>query len=86
MATDCLPMYTLGNRNRYGSDQAGAVAYGRDGHAGPHGALSGDPQTIVDGTAGVGNNTAAWDPAISVNVPDAAVGGTYTATLTPSVA
>jgi len=37
-------------------------------------------------TAGVGNNTAAWNPTIVVAVPAAAVGGTYTGTITHSVA
>jgi hypothetical protein len=41
---------------------------------------------VVTGTAGVGNNTATWDPAISVAVPASAVGGTFTGTLTQSVA
>jgi hypothetical protein len=49
------------------------------------GDLSGAPQTVVAGTAGVGNNTAGWDPTISVAVPASAVGGVYTGTLTQSV-
>ena len=40
---------------------------------------------VVAGTAGVGNNTASWNPDLSVAVPAAAVGGTYTATLAESV-
>lgn len=48
--------------------------------------LSGNPATVVTGTAGVGNNTATWNPAIAVAVPASAVGGTYTGTLTQSVA
>ena len=47
--------------------------------------LSGTPQTVVAGTAGVGNNTATWNPNIEVAVPAAAVGGAYAATLTQSV-
>ena len=47
--------------------------------------LSGAPAPVVTGDAGVGNNTASWDPAISVAVPAAAVGGLYTGTLTQSV-
>jgi len=47
--------------------------------------LSGTPQTIVTGTAGVGNNTATWDPGLVVAVPDSDVGGVYTGTLTQSV-
>lgn len=37
-------------------------------------------------TAGVGNNTATWNPTIVVAVPAAAVVGTYTGTVTHSVA
>ncbi|MFI9320139.1 hypothetical protein ACIGXI_10205 [Kitasatospora aureofaciens] len=48
--------------------------------------LSNTAQTVLTGTAGVGDNTASWDPTISVNVPAGAVGGTYTGTLTQSVA
>lgn len=47
--------------------------------------LSGTPQTVVTGS-GSGNNTATWDPTIAVAVPASAVGGTYTGTLTQSVA
>jgi hypothetical protein len=47
--------------------------------------LSGTPTTVVAGTAGTGNNTATWDPTISVDLPPAAVGGDYTSTLTQSV-
>ena len=37
-------------------------------------------------TGGVGNNTATWNPTVVVAVPAAAVGGTYTGTITHSVA
>jgi hypothetical protein len=47
--------------------------------------LSNAAQAVVAGTAGVGNNTATWNPTIAVAVPAAAVGGLYTATLTQSV-
>jgi hypothetical protein len=47
--------------------------------------LSNTAQTVVSGTAGVGNNTATWDPALQVSVPAAAVGGGYTGTITDSV-
>ncbi len=47
--------------------------------------LSGGAQTVVAGTAGVGDNTATWNPAVAVAVPAAAVGGLYTGTLTQSV-
>jgi hypothetical protein len=47
--------------------------------------LSGTAQTVVAGTDVVGNNTATWNPTVAVTVPPAAVGGTYTATLSHSV-
>lgn len=47
--------------------------------------LSGAATPVVTGTAGVGNNTATWNPTLAVAVPAAAVGGVYTATLTQSV-
>ena len=47
--------------------------------------LSGTPQTVVAGTAGVGDNDASWNPTISVAIPSVAVGGIYTGTLTHSV-
>ncbi len=52
-------------------------------HAGPRRSVR--CAAVVTGTAGVGNNTATWNPAISVAVPASAVGGTYTGTLTQSV-
>jgi hypothetical protein len=48
--------------------------------------LSGTPQDAVAATAITGDNTGTWDPALSVAVPAAAVGGVYTGTLTQSVA
>lgn len=36
-------------------------------------------------TAGTGNNTASWNPTLVVNVPAAAVAGTYTGTVTHTV-
>jgi hypothetical protein len=47
--------------------------------------LSGTPQTVVTGTAGVGNNSASWDPVLDVSVPVSNTGGVYTGTLTQSV-
>jgi hypothetical protein len=49
------------------------------------GDLSSTAQTVVAGTAGVGDNSATWDPTISVAVPASAVGGAYTGTITHSV-
>ena len=47
--------------------------------------LDHEPQLVVAGTAGVGNNTASWNPTLTVHVPVQAVTGTYTGTLTQSV-
>lgn len=47
--------------------------------------LAGTAAAVVTGTAGVGNNTATWNPSMSVAVPASAVGGSYTGTLTQSV-
>jgi hypothetical protein len=49
------------------------------------GDLSGAAQTVVTGTAGVGDNSATWNPTLSVAVPASAVGGGYTGTVTHSV-
>jgi hypothetical protein len=48
--------------------------------------LSNSSQTVVTGSAGVGDNTATWNPTVAVHVPLGAVGGTYSGTLTQSVA
>lgn len=47
--------------------------------------LSTSPQAVVTGSAGVGDNTASWNPTITVAIPAAAVGGAYVATLTQSI-
>lgn len=47
--------------------------------------LSNTAKTVVTGSDGVGDNTAAWDPTITVHVPASAVGGVYTGTITQSV-
>jgi len=44
------------------------------------------PRTVFTLTAGSSVNSAAWNPTLSVSVPAAAVAGTYTATITHSVA
>jgi hypothetical protein len=48
--------------------------------------LSNSAQTVLTGSAGVGDNTASWNPTLAVSVPAAAVAGTYNGTLTQSVA
>jgi len=47
--------------------------------------LSSTPQAVVAGTAGAGNNSASWNPRIVVTVPNSAVSGAYTGTITHSV-
>lgn len=44
------------------------------------------PATAFTLTLGVGNNSASWDPTVVITVPSAAVTGTYTGTITHSVA
>ncbi|MEV4710510.1 hypothetical protein [Micromonospora sp. NPDC049374] len=44
------------------------------------------PRTAFSKTSGSGNNSATWDPGLRVNVPPTAVAGTYSATVTHSVA
>jgi hypothetical protein len=48
--------------------------------------LSTGDQTVVTGTAGIGDNTATWNPNIAVAVPMGTVGGLYTGTVSQSVA
>ncbi len=48
--------------------------------------LSHTATPVVTGSAGVGDNTATWNPTVAVSVPTGAVGGNYTGTLTQSVA
>jgi hypothetical protein len=47
--------------------------------------LSSTAQVALTGTAGVGDNTASWNPTVAVNVPASAIGGVYSGTLTHSV-
>lgn len=47
--------------------------------------LSGAPQTVVAGTAGIGDNSASWNPVLAVAVPGTNVIGVYAGTLTESV-
>jgi hypothetical protein len=47
--------------------------------------LSDTAQPDVTGSAGIGDDTASWDPTLAVAVPAPAVGGPYTGTLTQSV-
>jgi hypothetical protein len=48
--------------------------------------LSGTAQAVVTATNVHGDNSAAWTPVIQVSVPSGAVAGTYSATITHSVA
>jgi hypothetical protein len=44
------------------------------------------PQAVVTATNVAGNTSATWNPLINIRVPASAIGGTYTATITHSVA
>lgn len=46
----------------------------------------GTSRTAFSAAVVVGNNTATWDPTVSVNIPAAAVAGAYTGTITHSIA
>ena len=70
------PITTTGTITATGTDLPAGTGLGD---------LSGTPQTVVAGTAGVGDNTAGWNPTLSVAVPASAVGGDYSGTLTESV-
>jgi uncharacterized repeat protein (TIGR01451 family) len=48
--------------------------------------LSGNPQAVVSATNVDGNTAVTWNPVIQVGVPAGAIGGTYSATITHSVA
>ena len=48
-------------------------------------ALSGTPATVARPTAVVGNNTAAWNPTLTVSLPSDALAGSYSGTITTSV-
>src|SRR3569833_1273396 len=50
------------------------------------GGIINEPQTAFTGTALTGNNTATWNPTLTVSIPAATVAGTYTGTVTHSVA
>ncbi|MFF3446683.1 hypothetical protein ACFYXJ_06015 [Streptomyces sp. NPDC002667] len=48
--------------------------------------LSNSSQVVLTGSDGIGDNTASWNPTVAVSVPAGSIGGTYTGTLTQSVA
>jgi hypothetical protein len=45
-----------------------------------------DPVTAFAGTALIGNNSATWNPTITITIPASAVTGTYAGTITHSAA
>jgi len=47
--------------------------------------LGNSPSVVLTGSSGVGNNTASWNPTVTLHVPASAVAGAYTGTLTQSV-
>lgn len=49
-------------------------------------ALSATPAAVVGATAVVGNNTASWNPTLTVTLPSSALAGDYTGTINTSVA
>jgi len=49
-------------------------------------ALSATAATLVSGSGVQGNNTASWDPMLTVDLPSNNLAGTYDGTVTTSVA
>ena len=47
--------------------------------------LTGNPQSVVTTSGETDSNTVEWDPSESLTIPEDAIAGTYTATLTHSV-
>lgn len=47
--------------------------------------LTGTAQAVVTGTLVTGNNTATWDPAVTVTLPSSSTAGTYMGTITTSL-
>lgn len=43
-------------------------------------------QTVVTAASIIGNNTVSWSPTVTITLPSAAVAGTYTGTITHSIA
>ncbi|MEK8108980.1 hypothetical protein NKG94_37490 [Micromonospora sp. M12] len=89
--TSGLPVRTISNANAsYWSGPATATSgIGTFSSGQP---TAGDAEIInVECTAftltdGIGNNSATWDPVVSVQIPRTAVAGVYTGTITFSVA
>lgn len=50
------------------------------------GGAMGAPQTAFSGTVAVGNNAVSWNPTVTVALPSSVLAGTYTGTVTHSVA
>lgn len=48
-------------------------------------ALTATPAQVVAGTAAVGNNTATWNPTITITLPASSTAGSYTGTITTSL-
>jgi hypothetical protein len=71
--------------NRVGYSPGAVTTTGTITSTGTPITLSGAATPVVAGTAGVGDNTATWNPLLSVAVPASAVGGVYAGTLTQSV-
>lgn len=94
--------FTTGNASAAETISAGAVSYWSgqstansglgavvpgQANAGAATALSSTtPITAFSKIVGVGSNSTSWNPTLIVNVPAAAVAGTYTGTVTHSVA
>ena len=94
-ATVSATAFTTGNGTPAETIPPGDVSYDITGLGQTTGSASFTPvpvtnltvtsQTVVSATNVNGNTSVAWDPLIDVHVPDAAIAGQYTATITHSV-
>ena len=76
---------TIGNINVSYSPGAATATTGTGTFTPGPGGIINVPRVAFTGTDLIGNNTATWNPTLTVTIPAGAVGGTYSATVTHSV-
>ncbi|WP_326645201.1 hypothetical protein OG884_12435 [Streptosporangium sp. NBC_01755] len=77
---------TISNINLSYSPGAATATTGEGTFTPGPGGIINVPRTAFTGTELTGNNTATWNPTLTVTIPAATVAGTYTGTVTHSVA
>ncbi|MEU8035984.1 hypothetical protein [Streptosporangium sp. NPDC049078] len=76
---------TIGNINVSYSPGSATATTGQGTFTPGPGGIINVPRVAFTGTNLVGNNTATWNPTLTVTIPTTAVGGTYSGTVTHSV-